>query len=100
MAPTDEVKGAEICGTCSLTREEHVGTQGHAFLPTHQYDFHSVSAESRSWLVALSLEPVKWGVNRPMPLALQALVHKGLAFRSALLLSITPKGEEVLERIS
>lgn len=90
----------EICGTCGLTYEEHDGRELHRFQGTNRYEFESVSADARSWLVQAGDGVISWGKKRQLPVAIQELVGRGLLFRSILGFSITDKGQAVLERVS
>lgn len=56
-----------------------------------------LGADSREWLRQL---PVEWAKKRPMPSALLTLIQQGLAFRSVVGVTITTKGEDVLNRVS
>ena len=63
---------------------------------------HTLTPGARSWLRTLDAAPLAWRAARPTPLNgdLQSLIHSGLAFRSALSISITDAGRATLERVS
>lgn len=54
----------------------------------------------RAWLADLARGPVSWGPRRQFPPSIVNLLRAGLAFRSVVGFTITPLGEEVLERVS
>lgn len=59
----------------------------------------SLNARERELLAALARRPLSLSERRTLPNEYRALVNKGLAFWSHSLVSVTPLGEEVLERV-
>lgn len=59
----------------------------------------SLDAREREILRRLVREPLPFSERRTLPNEYRSLVNKGLAFWSHALVSATPKGEEVLERV-
>lgn len=63
-------------------------------------DLQSLDARERAWLAALARGPVAWADRRQFPFPVVTLLRAGLAFRSVLGFTITPKGHDVLERVA
>lgn len=63
-------------------------------------DRFNLTARERAWLAHLARGPMSWALRRQLPFGLVTLLHAGLAFRAGTLLTITPRGSDVLERVS
>lgn len=59
----------------------------------------SLTAKERDALATLARQPLSYGDRRNTPPEWRALLAQGLIFWSHSLVSITTKGEEVLERV-
>lgn len=59
----------------------------------------SLTAKEREALAAIARRPVSYGDRRNTPSEWRALLAQGLIFWSHSLVSVTTKGEEVLERV-
>lgn len=59
----------------------------------------SLTAKERDVLASLGRAPIRYNVGRNMPNEYRTVIAKGLGFRSFNLITITPKGEETLERV-
>lgn len=61
---------------------------------------HSLTAREREILGALIAKPLPFNERRTLPNEYRSLVQKGLAFWSFNLVTATPKGEQVHERVA
>lgn len=68
------------------------------------YDFiderQSLTAREREILASIDRKPIPYAEGRNWSNEYRALLSQGLIFHGMGLISITPKGEEVLERVS
>lgn len=65
-----------------------------------ELDHQTLDAKERDILRSLTLRPIDYRQGRNMPNEYRSLIGKGLAFRSHSQITITSKGEDVLERVA
>lgn len=68
--------------------------------PWAQDEYLVLDAAGRSWLQQLAARPLAWSTSRRVPSDVLPLIHQGLAFRSAFQVTITAKGEDLLDRVA